>query len=89
MRIRIGDGKNLDPGWKKFGSGINNPDPQHWARGLGEKRRKLPSYFIMHEQIFVANEKGHRILGSSVADPACLSPIRIFPIPDPDPHQRI
>jgi hypothetical protein len=20
----------LDPGWKKFGSGINIPDPQHW-----------------------------------------------------------
>ncbi len=25
MRIR-------DPGWKKFGSGINIPDPQHWCR---------------------------------------------------------
>jgi hypothetical protein len=24
MRIR-------DPGWKKFGSGINIPDPQHWC----------------------------------------------------------
>jgi hypothetical protein len=23
MRIR-------DPGWKKFGSGMNIPDPQHW-----------------------------------------------------------
>ncbi len=23
----IRDGKNLDPGWKKFGSGINIPDP--------------------------------------------------------------
>jgi hypothetical protein len=23
------DGKNSDPGWKKFGSGINIPDPQH------------------------------------------------------------
>ncbi len=20
----------LDPGWKKFGSAINIPDPQHW-----------------------------------------------------------
>jgi hypothetical protein len=20
-----------DPGWKKFGSGINIPDPQHWV----------------------------------------------------------
>ncbi len=20
----------MDPGWKKFGSGINIPDPQHW-----------------------------------------------------------
>jgi hypothetical protein len=25
----IRDGKNSDPGWKKFGSGINIPDPQH------------------------------------------------------------
>jgi hypothetical protein len=34
MRIRdtgsgIRDGNNLDPGWKKVGSGINIPDPQH------------------------------------------------------------
>ncbi len=27
---RIRDGKNSDPGWKKFGSGINIPDPQQW-----------------------------------------------------------
>jgi hypothetical protein len=25
----IWDGKNSDPGWKKLGSGINIPDPQH------------------------------------------------------------
>jgi hypothetical protein len=24
------DGTNSDPGWKKFRSGINIPDPQHW-----------------------------------------------------------
>jgi hypothetical protein len=24
----------LDPGWKKFGSGINIPDPQHCFRAL-------------------------------------------------------
>jgi hypothetical protein len=31
-KIRIQDGKNSDPdpGWKKFGSGISIPDPQHW-----------------------------------------------------------
>jgi hypothetical protein len=23
----------LDPGWKRFVSGINIPDPQHWIRG--------------------------------------------------------
>ncbi len=28
-KIRIRDGKNSDPGWKKFGSGINILDPQH------------------------------------------------------------
>jgi hypothetical protein len=29
--MRIRDGKNSDPGWKKVGSGIekNIPDPQH------------------------------------------------------------
>ncbi len=27
--MRIQDGKNSDPGWKKFGSGINIQDPQH------------------------------------------------------------
>ncbi len=27
--MRIRDGKNSDPGWKKFGSGINIPDSQH------------------------------------------------------------
>jgi hypothetical protein len=26
----IRDGKNLDPGWKKFGSGINITDPQQY-----------------------------------------------------------
>jgi|LakMenEpi03Aug12_release.lakeMendotaPanAssembly.Ray.scaffolds.fasta_scaffold6348261_1 hypothetical protein len=24
---------DADPGWKKFGSGINIPDPQHWKKG--------------------------------------------------------
>ncbi len=28
--LRIRDGKNKDPGRKKFGSGIIIPDPQHW-----------------------------------------------------------
>jgi hypothetical protein len=29
-KIRIRDGKNSDPGWKKkLGSGINIPDPLH------------------------------------------------------------
>ncbi len=28
--LRIQDGENLDPGWKKLGSGINIPDLQHW-----------------------------------------------------------
>jgi hypothetical protein len=27
--MRIRDRKNSDPGWKKFGSGIFIPDPQH------------------------------------------------------------
>jgi hypothetical protein len=28
--MRISDGKYFEPGWKKFGSGINIPNPQHW-----------------------------------------------------------
>ncbi len=28
--MRIRDGKSSDPGWEKFRSGINIPDPQHW-----------------------------------------------------------
>jgi hypothetical protein len=24
---------DADPGWKKFGSGLNIPDPQHWKEG--------------------------------------------------------
>jgi hypothetical protein len=27
--MRVRDRKNSDPGWIKFGSGINIPDPQH------------------------------------------------------------
>ncbi len=27
--MRIRDGKNSDPGWKKLGSWINIPDPHH------------------------------------------------------------
>jgi hypothetical protein len=26
----IRDGDIWDPGWKKVGSGMNIPDPQHW-----------------------------------------------------------
>jgi hypothetical protein len=26
--MRIWDGRNSDPGWKKFGSGINTPRPE-------------------------------------------------------------
>jgi len=25
-----------DPGWKKVGSGINIPDPQHWKNDVNE-----------------------------------------------------
>jgi hypothetical protein len=30
-KIRIRDGKNSDPGWKKFGSGKNIQDPQYYT----------------------------------------------------------
>jgi hypothetical protein len=52
-KIRIRDGKNSDPGWKKirirdpgwkkFGSGIRNkhlPEPQHWL-SVNEGREQL------------------------------------------------
>jgi hypothetical protein len=36
MLNRDPDGKTQiwDPGWKKFGSEINIPDPQHWSQRL-------------------------------------------------------
>jgi len=34
-----------DPGWKKVGSGINIPDPQHWWRCGGSWRRKDMDWF--------------------------------------------
>ncbi len=42
-KIRIRDGKNSDPGWKKFGSGIRDKQP---GSGKGEYRifiEKAPS----------------------------------------------
>ncbi len=52
-KVRIRDGKSSDPGWKKFGYGINIPEPHHhclppacWARVEGgcrpERRRDRP-----------------------------------------------
>ncbi len=52
---------------KKFGSGINIPDPRHCAK---------------HSEIIFFAIK--RSVSSSVADPGCLSRIRIFFIPDPN-----
>jgi hypothetical protein len=34
MRIRDPDGDSSDPGWKKVGSVINIPDPQHWKKQI-------------------------------------------------------
>jgi hypothetical protein len=38
-----------DPGWKKVGSGINIPDPQHWAwiRGSGSTTLLLPTFILI------------------------------------------
>ncbi len=48
----------------------------HMWQGDWEKRgANCPVRSILHEQIFVENEKGHRILVGSVADP--------------DPHKKL
>jgi hypothetical protein len=39
--MRIRDGKNSDPEWKKAGSGINIPDPQNCVQ-LRKDRIKCP-----------------------------------------------
>jgi hypothetical protein len=38
--MRIRDGDSSDPGWKKVGSGINIPDPPHWAKGAADSVKK-------------------------------------------------
>jgi hypothetical protein len=45
--MQIQDGKNSDPGWKKVGSGINIPDPQHWQNS-SKIRSKFK--FLTHEK---------------------------------------
>jgi hypothetical protein len=49
MRMRIRDPQNfltLDPGWNKYGSGKNIPDPQHFHKGrqgpMASHIRKAP-----------------------------------------------
>ncbi len=39
MRMRIRESLNLDPGWKKIGSGKNIPDPQQWISHLDSNHR--------------------------------------------------
>jgi hypothetical protein len=62
--MRIRDGKNSDPGWKKYGSGIRHkhPDPQHWSEGYCrlmflsqiEKARRL---IALYEEAGVSKER--------------------------------
>ncbi len=35
--MRIRDGKNSDPGWKKFGSGIQDQQPRSETQHRGKK----------------------------------------------------
>ncbi len=43
--MRIRDGDSSDPGWKKVGSGMNIPDPQH-----SDKVVKLVSDYLCSVQ---------------------------------------
>jgi hypothetical protein len=43
---RIRDGKHLDPWWKKFGSGNNIPDPQHWKEGAWPEVLELALWWV-------------------------------------------
>jgi hypothetical protein len=68
MRIR-------DPGWKKFGSGIHIPDPQHC-----QKESSLLKYFIWHVPVSRVFLPVNCILGNAVLlirTAQCKSVIRI------------
>jgi hypothetical protein len=48
LKYGIRNGKNSDPGWKKFvsESGINNSDPQHWFQPESYIR-ELNNHFLV------------------------------------------
>jgi hypothetical protein len=51
--MRIRDGNNSDPGWKKFGSGINILDPQHWRRSVPSERRPTEAQRDPWDHVFL------------------------------------
>jgi hypothetical protein len=78
-KIRIRDGKmwirnrkNSDPGWKKFGSGINIPDQQHWLKQLLMYRCRRSVAVWIQSDLHQFSESGLR---------ACRSGSEIFDIP--------
>jgi hypothetical protein len=76
----------LDPGWKKIGSGISIPDPQHCLEDvlcrlcLGRTLIQ-PTLNPENARYSFGSPKKFRLLASSDADPGCLSRILIFTHP--------
>ncbi len=53
-----------DPGWKKFGSGINIPDPQHWhlhESDLGNRLIHILKVNPVNNELAFANQETKKI----------------------------
>jgi hypothetical protein len=62
--MRIRDGDSSDPGWKKLGSGINIPDPQHC---LIQTTTTVPTMNSMNSELATRENKyADKILYNSI-----------------------
>jgi hypothetical protein len=69
-KIRLRDGKNSDPGWKKFGSGMSTPDQQHcvktWQKVFHLKKT------IMHRVLTCKRQARQRNMRKGFPWPNCV-----------------
>jgi hypothetical protein len=95
-KIRIQDGKNSDlvSGMEKFGSGINNPDPQHWwaenVRGREKGNHKTNQLRIQQTKI---NSKKNQAASSKPSGEAAweagAAPLPLLPAAATAPEASI
>ncbi len=92
--MRIRDGKNSDPGWKKFGFGTNIPDPQHRLQtylvinGRGGEGAEAEAELGASAQPVAALHNARHVEGEDEHECACAvtrvaDPHSFHPEPDP------